>query len=92
MRCRSSYVFLNLRESTVEYIKCDDVIHIPVAIAACSGCRSSLFAIIRTFLPDTGEPVKSGIYDGCTHCEMEVGLQELAKVRDWVYSNWRVEE
>jgi hypothetical protein len=78
------------RERTVELISCDDVIHLPSAIGACSSCGSGLFAVIRTYLPDTGKAVETGIYVGCTNCDQEVGTEFLVKVRDWVRSNYRV--
>ena len=79
-------------EGSVELIKCSDVIHVSSDTAACSICASGLFAIIRTYFRDTGEPTKTGIDVGCTHCDEEVYPEVLEKVREWVCSNYRVQE
>jgi hypothetical protein len=74
----------------MRFIKCDDVIHVPSESATCPKCMSDLFAVIATYLPDTGEAIGAGIYVGCTNCDAEIDPPVMVGVREWVYANYRV--
>lgn len=67
-----------------------DIVNFPVDLEACPACAGGLFAVVRTYFADTGEPVESGIHVGCLNCDAEIGVPILTAVRLWVSSNYRV--
>ncbi len=67
-----------------------DVISVPVELGHCSACSSLLFASISAYFTDTGEPIETSIYVGCSECETEAGEDARALVRQWVVRNYRL--
>jgi hypothetical protein len=67
-----------------------DVVNIPADQGACPACGGGLFAVVRTYFADTGEPVEDNIYVGCVDCDVEVGGPSAKALRHWVSSNYRV--
>jgi hypothetical protein len=67
-----------------------EVIQIPADQGTCPACGAGLFATIRTYFADTGEPIESGVHVGCVGCDVEIGEPMLKKVRQWVSSGHRV--
>ncbi len=67
-----------------------DVVYIPGERGKCPACGGGLFAVVHTYLADTGEPVKSGIHVGCVDCDAEIADPLRSELRDWISSNFRV--
>jgi hypothetical protein len=68
-----------------------DTISVPTILATCPACTSGLFALVRSYFADTGEPIENSIFVGCVNCDAEIGSPVLNDVRQWVHSNYRVE-
>lgn len=67
-----------------------DVVYVPTDRGACPVCKSGLFATVRTYFADTGEPIENGIHVGCIDCDVEIGGSLQNQVREWVCSNYRI--
>jgi hypothetical protein len=67
-----------------------DVVYVPTDREACPVCKSGLFAMVRRYFADTGEPIENGIHVGCIDCDVEIGGSLQNQVREWVCSNYRI--
>jgi hypothetical protein len=67
-----------------------DVIYVPPEHGSCPSCGWALFAVVRTYMAETGEPVETNIQLGCIDCEVEIGGPLAQSLRHWIGSNYRV--
>jgi hypothetical protein len=67
-----------------------DVVYLSPKQGTCPACGAALFAVVRTYFADTGEPVEQGMHVGCVNCDVEIGDPILSSVRHWVSSNYRI--
>jgi hypothetical protein len=74
----------------VKLVHALDPIHIPPELAICSACGSQLFASVQSYFVDDGRPVKSEIYVGCVECEDKIDRVIVHRVREWIYTSYRV--
>jgi len=67
-----------------------DVVYLPAGRGTCAVCGGGLFAVVRRYFADTGEPVQDSIHVGCIDCDVEISDPTVTAARQWVSSSYRV--